>query len=110
MALDNPRFPHTCRIYRAEFPDPFSQESIETEVYSGMCRSYTRNHTSASGDIITSTRVVAIPVNNTGWKGAYPMTGDIVVVDTGASKEEGIVLDFLPNNFGSDITWRYGRN
>ena len=105
----NPRWPHTCRIWRLERTDAFDEEAREVEVYSGACRSYTRNQTSHTGDVITSTRTLSIPVSTGEW-GTVPETGDLVEVLAGNLKEEGTLLDFVPNNFGTDVTWRRGRN
>lgn len=107
--VSNPRWPHTCRIWRVKAEDVFSGETETVEVYSGECRSYTRNQTSHTGEVITSTRVLSIPRKTGEWK-IVPETGDLVEVAAGNLREEGTVLDFMPNNFGTDITWRHGRN
>ena len=39
-----------------------------------------------------------------------PFTGDKVVIKIIDREETGEVVDFKPNNFGTDITWRYVRN
>lgn len=89
--------------------DAFSGKVERVEIYTGACRSYTRNQTSPTGEVITSTRVLSIPRTKNEWE-EVPMTGDLVEATVGGHKTEGVVLDFVPNNFGTDVTWRYGRN
>lgn len=133
---DNPRFPHTCVIWRLsnEGPledqdteyDPLADESDSTEdsgdpaeeetkviIYEGECRAYEKNTTSDKGDIISSYRGLALPLTRDDWTslGVVPEEGDLLVVDRGCSKEYGSVLDKNPGNFGgTHLTWRYGRN
>lgn len=107
--VNNPRHPDSCRIWREEVNDVFAGTLEVTEVYSGACRSYTKYQTSPSGEVITSTRMLSIPKKRGEWE-IVPMSGDLVETFVGGHKEEGKVLDFMPNNFGTDVSWRYGRN
>lgn len=117
--LNNPRFPHTCRIYRtmsgsqpaSEDPDVDEWDessATETEVYRGKCRSYNLNTTSDRGEVITNIRVLALPVKQDEWTvDSAPHKDDRVCVDKLAFSEEGVVIDVRPNNLGTDILWRY---
>lgn len=107
--VSNPRWSDSCRIWRERLEDAFSGKVERVEIYTGACRSYTRNQTSPTGEVITSTRVLSIPRTKNEWE-EVPMTGDLVEATVGGHKTEGVVLDFVPNNFGTDVTWRYGRN
>lgn len=98
MPVDNPRFPHYCRIIRKVNTDPLTDEEdfsplgeeynpldgdaedgqqdtgqSETAgetivVYEGECRSYAKNTTSDKGEVITSYRGLALPITEDGWK------------------------------------------
>nr|DAH30082.1 MAG TPA: hypothetical protein [Caudoviricetes sp.] len=108
--MNNERFPHTCKIYRETEANPYDdKEPGKTVLYEGKCRSYTRYVTKGTGDVIASVRILAMPLNTREWD-VIPFTGDKVIVEVGASTEEGEVVDREPNNFGTDITWRYVRN
>ena len=101
--IDNPRFPHHCRITRTGEHDPLASE----------CRVYEKNTTSDRGDVITSNRGLALPVDRKGWieRGVVPFEDDYVVVDRGGYEESGKIIDVNPANFGgTHIIWRYGRN
>ena len=130
MIPNNPRFPHTCVIWRqiVENPlvdediafDPLADEDVvepsqeETDepkeedlvkkviVYQGTCRAYDKNTTSDRGEIITSYRGLALPITREGWQelGVVPMEGDELEVDRGGYKEYGRVVDKNPANFG----------
>lgn len=111
--IDNPRFPHTCRITRVGENDPLSSEEDVVTVYEGECRAYEKNTTSDSGDVISSFRGLAVPVDRKGWmeRGIVPFEDDYVVVDRGGYEESGKIIDVNPANFGgTHIIWRYGRN
>lgn len=84
-----------------------------TVIYEGKCRGYEKNTTSDRGEVITSYRGLALPLTQDEWTelGMAPQEGDELVVDKGAFKEYGRVIDVNPANFhGTHLTWRYGRN
>ena len=95
--------------------DP-AEESQATVIYEGACRSYKINTTSDKGDVITSQRGLALPLNQDGWDelGVVPMEGDEVVVVHGTTfKEYGRVVDknvATASFAGTHLIWRYGRN
>lgn len=105
--MNNPRFPHHCTVTRTT--DVRGGSSSGEVLYDGTCRSYGRLSTSTSGDVITSVRVIAIPVNRDGWT-VTPDTGDTLEVTILDRKEYGTVVDSQPNNFGTDLIWEYVRN
>lgn len=107
--VDNPRWPHRCRIYREIKRDVFSDELETVELYSGCCRSYTRYRSSESNGVLSSTPTLSIPLKTFDWE-TCPMAGDLVEVERGNQTIEGEVVDFEPNNLGTDITWKYVRN
>lgn len=110
-----------------EQPEEMSAEDTEKEedsdkgsqtvvIYEGECRSYTINTTSDKGEIVTSMRGLALPLNQDGWDelGVVPKEGDEVVVKHGSTHEEyGRVVDknvATAKFAGTHLTWRYGRN
>ena len=150
---DNPRYPHSCVIWRQTTENPMVDEDMEYDplnddlssdepleediplvkggvrgetssevqkespekqiIYQGECRAYDKNTVSDKGEVITSYRGLAIPVTREGWVklGVCPVEGDSIVVDRGASKEYGTVIDKNPGNFGgTHLIWRYGRD
>ena len=109
--MSNPRSPNTVVIKRVEQSDPFGVADTENIIYSGACRSYSRQSmtTSERGEVLTSTKVLAIPVKREEWIN-MPQEGDRIEVAIGSVIEYGRVIDKLPNNFGTDVIWRYGRN
>lgn len=108
--MNNDRFPHRCKIYREAEANPYDDDNLgETVLYEGKCRSYTRYVTKGTGEVIDSSRTLALPVKLMEWD-VSPFTGDKVVIKIIDREETGEVVDFKPNNFGTDITWRYVRN
>ena len=97
-----------------------SEESDEnsqtTLIYEGECRSYKINTTSDKGEIVSSERGLALPLNQDAWDalGTVPLEGDEIVVLHGSTfKEYGRVLDktvATADYAGTHLTWRYGRN
>ena len=91
-------------------------DSQTTVIYEGECRSYKINTTSDKGEIITSERGLALPLNQDGWDalGVVPKEGDEIIVVHGTThKEYGKVIDKNVANAsfaGTHLTWRYGRN
>lgn len=82
-------------------------------VYEGVCRSYETQHTSDKGDVITSYRGLALPITQDEWleRDTIPQEGDDLMVDRGAYKEYGKILDRNPANFGgTHFVWKFGRN
>ena len=111
--ISNPRFPHKVVVTR-ELPfDPLEQvePSGAKVIYEGVCRSYQKEYVSTTGDVMVSKRVLSLPLTLKDWTAeTIILENDLVEVDYGSYKEEGIVVDKQPNNLGTDIYWNYGRN
>lgn len=92
------------------------EDSQITVIYEGVCRSYKINTTSDKGEVITSQRGLALPLNQDGWDelGLVPKEGDEIVVVHGTTfKEYGRVVDknvATASFAGTHLVWRYGRN
>lgn len=110
--VSNPRFPHYCQIIRATpSEDPMVDETEQTVIYEGECRSYDKNTSTIKGEIIVSYRVLSLPVKQSEWtEDNIPKEGDWVNVNKGSYMEEGKVIDRMPGNLGTHILWKYGRN
>ncbi len=109
--VKNPRFPHTCTIYRAQKTGPLSDEVRETVVYEGVCRSFNRDTTSDNGDVNVSYRTLALPLKQDEWtEETIPLEGDRVEVRRFGYTEYGAVIDKRPSNLGTHILWKYVRN
>jgi transcription antitermination factor NusG len=117
--IKNPRFPHTCKIYRVvttkarvsddpNMDEDNTEQTTEKVLYEGKCRSYDHDSTSDKGEVITQVRDLALPVRQDEWtEDNVPKKGDFVEVNKGAFKEWGTVIDPRPNNLGTDILFRY---
>lgn len=90
--------------------------SKTTVIYEGECRSYKVNTTSDRGEVVTSQRGLALPLNQDGWDelGVVPREGDAIVVIHGKTHEEyGRIVDKNVANAsfsGTHLIWKYGRN
>ena len=109
--IDNPRFPHWCRITRpVENTNPMVDEQTEQVIYEGECRSFDNHTTSQRGDVITTARKLSLPVRQQEWDcRMIPLEGDSIEVCKLSHKEYGIVKDKMPGNLGTHIIWEYVR-
>lgn len=136
--VKNPRYPHTCVIYRSCVTDPMEdseplstndpmeddfgsgettgEESVQEKpknkvIYRGKCRSYNRDTVSDNGDVISSYRGLALPVEQDEWtEDTIPLEGDSIIVYRKGFKECGVVTDKRPGNLGTHLIWKYARN
>lgn len=110
--VSNPRFPHKVKIERVVPFDPLIHTSQVSEtIYEGVCRSYQKEYVSTTGEVMTSKRVLSLPMTLKDWTSEnIILENDLVEVDYGSYKERGKVVDKQPNNLGTDIYWEYGRN
>lgn len=136
--VKNPRYSHTCVIYRSCVTDPMEdseplstndpmeddfgsgettgEESVQEKpknkvIYKGKCRSYNRDTVSDNGDVISSYRGLALPVEQDEWtEDTIPLEGDSIIVYRKGFKECGVVTDKRPGNLGTHLIWKYVRN
>lgn len=136
--VKNPRYSHTCVIYRSCVTDPMEdseplstndpmeddfgsgettcEESVQEKpknkvIYKGKCRSYNRDTVSDNGDVISSYRGLALPVEQDEWtEDTIPLEGDSIIVYRKGYKEYGVVTDKRPGNIGTHLIWKYARN
>lgn len=110
--LDNPRFPHYCKITRPmQSDDPMVDTAEECLVYEGPCRSFDNHTTNQSGDVLNSVRKLSLPVLQQDWGKEWPipLEGDSIKVCKGSHCEYGVVKDKMPGNLGTHLLWEYVR-
>lgn len=111
--ISNPRFPHKVVVTRVLPYDPLTMLSPEESkvIYEGVCRSYQKEYVSTTGEVMTSKRVLSLPLTLKDWTPeTIILENDLVEVNYGSYVEKGKVVDKQPNNLGTDIYWEYGRN
>ena len=113
----NPRFPHTCRIYRCiGGGDAFSQTE-EEEVYSGECRSYPTTRNTGNERVVSSQLTLSIPAYRKLEDGTLErinvkcFAGDKVSCTDARGKElNGTVVDCYMGTLGTNVYWNYNAN
>lgn len=113
--MNNPRFPHTCKITRAVNDDPmedeFNEAVLNKMVYEGECRAFNRDTVSDNGDVVTSYRKLALPLKQDEWTEENVVReGDRIEVQKFGFVERGVVVDIYPSNLGTHLIWKYARN
>ena len=130
--VNNPRFPHCCRIVRYAETEPMEDQSNvdydpmaddtakpngndlpegATVIYQGICRSDNRDTISDNGDVIASYRTLALPQTQDEWtEETVPQEGDKIELQRYGYMEYGLVIDMRPSNLGTHILWKYVRN
>ena len=109
--INNPRFPHTCRIVRYVNSDPMVDDTEGIVIYEGECRSDNKAVTSDNGEFNVSYRTLALPLKQDEWtEDTIPLEGDRIELQRFGYKEYGIVVDKRPSNLGTHILWKYARN
>lgn len=126
-AIDNPRHPHYCTVYRAEDTDSFTdlneagggrnvsvglgvlsnvglpivQKGLRTVLYKGKCRKYVTKGLRGSSVSANSQYTLSVPAT------VRAKTGDVVEVDDRIGHFVGIVTDCNAGNLGTDIYWNH---
>ena len=112
MSVANPRFPHSCVIYR-ESASPFSEDTDITYLYGceqcwGECRkeSSTSKRTFKTDGVIRSDYRLALPGKVEGIHG-----GDLIdVKDLQGTYYRCEVTDAFATNLGTSIFFNYPKN
>lgn len=110
--IDNPRFPHYCKITRPQHSDdPMVDTESECVIYEGKCRSFDNHTTNQKGEVIYSVRKLSLPVRQQDWGEGrpIPLEGDTIKVCKSSHCEYGIVKDKMPGNLGTHLLWEYVR-
>lgn len=107
MKVNNPRFPHTCKVYRISGETSFD-EGKETVLYVGRCHKYgsTSLRTFTKSNVIKSDYAIDIPGLAKGI-----IAGDLVdVTDYGGSFESCVVTDCYPTEMGTTLYFNLAKN
>lgn len=107
MKVNNPRFPHTCKVYRISGETSFD-EGNETVLYVGECNKYgsTSLRTFTKSNVIKSDYAIDIPGLVKGI-----IAGDLVdVTDYGESFESCVVTDCYPTEMGTTLYFNLAKN
>lgn len=109
--IDNPRYPHWCKITRGVNEDNFSDyDSEEQLIYEGECHSFT-DTTILGNTVKEEKRKVSIPINQFEWEDFIPQVNDYVEVKIGKLMTEGgIVRDVVPDNYRTMVYYTVVRN
>ncbi len=92
--VNNPRFPHTCKIYRMTEATPFDP-GTEVVIYEGECRKYT--NTSKFNEVVISKYGLSIP-------GTISMkVGDLLSVTDSTGTYDSSVLEVNAGNLGTTV-------
>lgn len=107
MSVYNPRFPHTCRVYRIEGETSFS-DGEETVLYEGECNRYgaTSLRTFRTDNVIKGDYAIDIPCLVCGIDtGCYVDVTDYIGTFT-----KCVVTDCYPNNMGTTLQFNLPKN
>lgn len=93
----NPRFPHTCRIYRMEGETSF-EDGKEVVLYEGECRKYI-NSTSKTDNVVKGSYALSLP----GTIGGIVSGDSIDVTDRSGSYSQCMVTECYAGNLGTTV-------
>lgn len=120
--LSNPRFPHTCTIYRIEGVSAYS-EGTKQVLYKGECRKYSGYRATDPDKVSKEIFALSIPIvyrmDNTYElshqgdaskievvnKETRPSEGDVVEIASPMGIFEGRITQVMMGNFGTTIHW-----
>ncbi len=107
MSVSNPRFPHTCRIYRLSDVDNFS-EGEETVLYEGVCRKQTNTslRTFKTSGVLKSDYSLSVPGTVKGI-----LSGDMLdVTDMQGEFKSCMITDCYAGNLGTTVYFNMAKN
>ena len=103
MKVNNPRFPHTCKVYRISGETSFD-DGAETVLYEGECSSSLRTFTESN--VIKSDYAIYIPGLVRGI-----VAGDLVdVTDYGGTFEAKVITDCYATEMGTTLYFNMAKN
>ncbi|GAE83332.1 hypothetical protein [Bacteroides reticulotermitis] len=102
--VNNPRFPHTCKIYREEGATNWD-DGQQVVIYEGECRKY-KNAASRFNEVIIADYGLSIPGTIEGIK-----IGDSLdVIDPSGSFTKCEIKVCNPGNLGTTVYFNYTPN
>ncbi len=106
--MSNPRYPHTCKVYRLTDESPFGDTGTETVLYEGECRKEgnTSLRTFKTDGVVKGDYRMSIP----GTVGGI-LSGDLVdVTDRQGTFRGCMVTDSYAGNLGTTIYFNLPKN
>ena len=101
----NPRFPHTCKVYRMEGETSF-EDGKEIVLYEGECRKYINNKNSSVNKVVEGSYALSLPGTVTGI-----VSGDLIdVTDRSGSYSECMVTECYAGNLGTTVYFDMAKN
>lgn len=107
MKVSNPRFPHTCKVYRISGETSFDKGS-ETVLYEGKCNKYGSSslRTFTKNNVIKGDYAIDIPGLVKGI-----LSGDLVdVTDYGGTFEAKVITDCYATEMGTTLYFNMAKN
>lgn len=107
MAVNNPRHPHVCRIYRKEGATNFSK-GTEVVLYEGACRKEgsTNLRTFKTNNVLKCDYALSLPGIIEGI-----MSGDLIDVTDRQGEYKGcMVTDAYAGNLGTTVYFNHPKN
>lgn len=105
--VNNPSFPHTCKIYRMEGETSFS-DGIETVLYEGECMKYGSNslRTFKTDNVLKGDYAVDVPGLILGVN-----RGDLIdFTDYSGTFTKNVISDSSPSEMGSTFYFNMASN
>ena len=105
--INNPRFPHTCKVYRMEGETSFSDGS-EVLLYQGECRkeSSTSLRTFKTDNVVKGDYALYVPGTVTGI-----LAGDLIdVTDRNGTYKRCMVTECYAGNLGTTVFFNMAKN
>nr|DAV19577.1 MAG TPA: hypothetical protein [Caudoviricetes sp.] len=108
MAVSNPRWPHTCKIYYRDEPTNFSSGK-EIVVYEGECRKYDNSSIrtfNGKDNVVRADYALSIP----GQVGGITAGMFVDVVDLVGLTKGAFITDSYPTNLGTTVYFNLSKN
>lgn len=110
--IDNPRFPHWCKIYRISDVNPFGEDGEAEVLYDGECREYSNNSirtfntNTEQGQILNGDYAINIPRNDLKVR-----AGDLIDLKSKNFEFQGRACsDCYVGTMGSIVYFNYSKN
>ena len=105
--IENPRHPHTCKIYRMEGETAF-EDGVETVLYEGACRKYGNSslRTFKTDNVVKADYALSVPGTVEGIQ-----AGDLIdVTDKSGSYGRCMVTEVYAGNLGTTVYFNLAKN
>ena len=107
MKTENPRHPHSCKIYRVEGETSFDK-GVEVVLYEGVCRKYGNSslRTFKTDNVVKGDFALSVP----GTVGGI-LAGDLIdVTDKSGTWKRLMVTECYAGNLGTTVYFNMAKN